>query len=261
MNSIKDTLPKSLRKLLYKIFKPIVKWYYSKGNKVHCVICKSEFTKFRSYGVDVRNNAFCPNCGSLERHRLLWRYLKERTKLFDSDISLNVLHFAPENFFYKMFDGPERFNYVPCDIEPEIYNYKGKTEVLKLDITKLELEDNRFDFILCNHVLEHIVDDHKAMKELWRVMKPGGFGIFQVPMEYNLENTYEDFSITSPEERLIAFKQNNHVRLYGLDYKDRLKKAGFEVVLDDFVKTFSDDEVFKYGFDNRELIYKCVKPE
>jgi hypothetical protein len=108
-------------------------------------------------------------------------------------------------------------------------------------------------------VLEHIPDDILAMRELYRVMKKGGWGIFQVPIRQTLEKTYEDFSITDPKEREKAFGQNDHVRWYGQDYKDRLKRVGFNVTEDDYVKKFSPNEIFQFGLKPTELIKYCVK--
>ncbi|MDU8885479.1 class I SAM-dependent methyltransferase [Yeosuana sp. MJ-SS3] len=259
-NKVKELLSKSLKKKLYTFFKPIINYYYNKGNKVSCIICKSQYRVFRSYGIDVRPNALCVNCGSLERHRLIWSYIHNKTDLLKSGKKIKILHFAPEKFFYKLFDSCNHIDYFPCDIAPDIYNYKnGKTEVIKIDINHIEFNNNTFDFILCSHVLEHIEDDKQAMKELLRVMKPDGYGIFLVPLDYSREHTYEDFSIASPEERLKAFKQDNHVRIYGKDFKLRLENAGFKVNEESYAKTFTVEDIYKYGFEENEIIYHCSK--
>ncbi|MHA7829514.1 MAG: class I SAM-dependent methyltransferase [Flagellimonas sp.] len=227
-----------------------------KGNIVHCSICHSNYREFGCIGRKKRRNTHCHNCGSLERHRLVWKYIQDK-KLIDQPMRL--LHFAPERFFYETFSESEEITYFPCDLNPKIYDYKGRTTVRKADITKIPFEDNSFDFILCNHVLEHIPDDALAMSELYRVMKPNGAGIFQVPIDYDRDKTYEDFSITSKKGRLKAFGRRDHVRWYGNDYKERLANAGFDVVEDDFVNSFSKEEQFKYGFDSSEQIYLCHK--
>lgn len=226
------------------------------GNKVTCLICNSKFREFAPFGLIKRSNAKCPNCGSLERHRLIWTYIKKKNLL---NKPLSILHFAPEKVFYDIFSVSSENNYYPCDIEPDGYNYNGRIEIIKVDITNIPFDSNCFDFILCSHVLEHIPDDNLAMSELFRVMKNGGLGIFQVPIDYDREHTYEDFSITSPEGRLKAFGQHDHVRWYGRDYKDRLANVGFQVIEDDFVKTFSKEKQFKYGFIDSEMIYLCKK--
>jgi ubiquinone/menaquinone biosynthesis C-methylase UbiE len=135
----------------------------------------------------------------------------------------------------------------------------GGVKIIKADITNIPFEDNSFDIIICNHVLEHIPDDRLAMSELYRVMKKGAWAILQVPIDYNRETTYEDFTITTPEGREKFFGQNDHVRIYGRDYPDRLKSVGFSVMEDDFIKSFSEEEISKFVFTPSELIYFCKK--
>lgn len=251
-------IPNFVLKYLYNRKKRKLNRFY-KGDCVVCSICNSNYKLFRPYGLVERQNARCPNCNSLERHRLLWKYLHEKTDLLKLKDSIRILHFAPEVFFYNLFDNMNNIDYVPCDLFPEKYNFHGKAKVHKIDITNITYPDNSFDFILCNHVLEHILDDKLAISELYRVMKKGGQGIFQVPVIYSMEHTYEDHSLTTPKERLKAFGQEDHVRRYGRDYISRLKVPGFEVIEDDFVKTFSKNELFKFGFEEHEFIYICKK--
>lgn len=237
-------------------------WQFHKqieGNNVFCPICKSHFKYFASYGLIVRKNARCHNCNSLERHRLLYLYLKEKLQFFSSNNNLRILHFAPEYSFYKIFSQMNNIDYVPCDLAPELYNYKGNTKISRVDITKISFDENTFDFIICNQILEHVPNDKIAMKELFRVLKKGGAGIFQVPIDYNREKTYEDFSITLPEEREKAFGQHDHVRWYGRDYFKKLEKVGFIVTVDDYVKSFSPKDLFKYSLIPTEMIYHCRK--
>lgn len=229
------------------------------GNSVLCSICSSKFKKFGPNGLVVRENARCHKCGSLERHRLLWKFLEEKENLFKDYKKIRILHFAPENFIYDYFLNQNNIEYIPCDLFPENFSFDDTSKIVKVDITKIPFEDNYFDFILCNHVLEHIPDDKLAMSELYRVMKKDGWGIFQVPINTKSKVTYEDFSITSPEGREKAFGQIDHVRLYGLDYKEKLQNIGFEVEVDDYVNSFSTKEIFKYGFMPSELIYRCKK--
>lgn len=229
------------------------------GNNVCCPICKTGFKKFEPYGVPLRENAKCPYCGSFERHRLLWKYMEEKTDIFNSEIPKKILHFAPERFYYETFSRQKNTHYFPCDINPEKYDLPGKTKVMKVDITSIPFENNYFDVVLCNHVLEHIPDDKKAMQELYRVMKKGAWGIFQVPINYSQFLTYEDWSITDPKEREKAFGQSDHVRWYGLDYKQRLESAGFVVVSDEYAKKFQKPEIIKFGILPNELIYYCQK--
>ncbi|MEZ4988649.1 MAG: class I SAM-dependent methyltransferase [Saprospiraceae bacterium] len=229
------------------------------GTAVICSICNSEFKEFGEFGLSKRKNAQCHKCNSLERHRLSWKYINERTDLLKSTKRLRLLHFAPEKVFYDIFSAHQNIEYYPCDLMPEKYSFSGNVKVSKADITDIPFENDFFDVIICNHVLEHIPNDALAMSELYRVLKKKGWAILQVPIDYSREKTYEDFSITKPEEREKAFGQNDHVRWYGRDYKDRLRKSGFKVNEDDFVKTFSEDEIFRFGFISSELIYYCEK--
>ena len=221
---IKKITPIKFHNLIYK-FNENLKYF---GTNVQCPICKSHYKIFRPYGLKKKENIRCPNCGSHERHRLLWKYLHNENQILNKK-NIRILHFAPEKFFYNLFSKKDNIEYVPVDLFPEIYNYKGKIKINKVDITNIPFENNYFDFIICNHVLEHIPDDYLAMSELFRVLKKDGFGILQVPIDYNREKTYEDFKITDPKEREIAFGQLDHVRWYGRDYPERLKTVGFKV--------------------------------
>jgi SAM-dependent methyltransferase len=226
-----------MKNIIKKIIPNTILKYYRKqklefnyrGNNVFCPICGSTFKEFGVFGFNPRKNAKCYSCGAVERHRLLWKYLKEKTNFFDNT-KKRVLHFAPEKIFYDIFSCKKTIEYVPCDLFPEFYNYTGNVKVAKIDIINISFSDNFFDIILCNHVLEHIPDDRLAMSELYRVLKKGGWAILQVPIDYSRDTTYEDFTITKPEDREKAFGQNDHVRWYGKDYKDRLKSVGFEVI-------------------------------
>jgi len=230
-----------------------------KGQGVVCPVCQYEFRSFAPYfGSEIIENARCPNCESMERHRLMWIYLHEKTDFFDFRPK-KLLHFAPERYFYKFFNKMSKLDYVPCDLHPDKYekNYGG--EIIEADITILPFKDHEFDVIFCSHILEHVPDDNKAISELFRVMKKGGWGIIQVPIDYSLENTFEDFSITTPEERMKAFGQEDHARLYGRDYKLRLEKAGFQVIEDQYAASFSSENAKRIGILRDEVIYFCTK--
>jgi ubiquinone/menaquinone biosynthesis C-methylase UbiE len=142
------------------------------------------------------------------------------------------LHIAPDKGIYGLLKKLSNLNYTAGDYFAESYEYDK--EVIKLDITNIQFPDNSFDFLLCVHVLEHIEDDAKAMSEVYRVLKKGGQAVLQVPIDANRETTYEDASITSPQDRIKHFGQFDHVRQYGLDYKDRLQNAGFSVEVIDY---------------------------
>jgi SAM-dependent methyltransferase len=229
------------------------------GDKVLCPICNSRFNKFAPFGLVKRKNARCHTCGSLERHRLLWKYLNEKTNLFNNNAKIRLLHFAPEKYFYDIFSKNQYIDYFPCDLTPERYVYNGNVKITKVDITNIPFEENYFDVVLCSHVLEHIPDDRKAMSELYRVMIKGTWGIFQVPIDYNRKTTYEDFTITSPKDREKAYGQNDHVRWYGQDFKDRLRSVGFNVTEDEYIKSFTAEELYRFGLIPSEFIYFCKK--
>ena len=227
------------------------------GNSVSCCVCDQKFKQFKTSGWIVKKGGKCVGCGSRQRHRLLWKYLEQKLPKTLSD--LKVLHFAPDQSLFERFSTFDFKSYICCDLFPENLHYIPKDKIVKVDITQIPFEENTFDIILCNHVLEHISDDHLAMKELHRVMKIGGIGVFQVPVDYSREETYEDFTITSPKGRKKAFGQFDHVRWYGKDYEKRLKTAGFKVRKDCFIHSFTDDEIKYFGFDPQELIYHCTK--
>lgn len=224
---------------------------YFNPSSVVCPCCEGHFKEFLPLGVHPRLNAKCPECDLLERHRLLWLYLKERTNFFTDN--LKVLHIGPMPWLQEKFCTLPNLDYVSGDIVP------GKAMV-QMDITDIKLPDNQFDCILCYHVLEHVTDDQKAMRELFRVLKPGGWAILQSPIDYTRKETFEDPSVTSPEERERLFGQSDHLRMYGRDYKERLEKAGFVVKVDDYVKKLPNRLIKKYGLDNTEDICFCTKP-
>lgn len=230
------------------------------GDNVHCVCCNKSFITFLPFGLVKRANALCPNCGSLERHRLHWHYMENKTTLFSGSAKrLKLLHVAPEVIFYNKFNTSDQLDYVPCDKFEEGYESSYPAKTINVDITDINFEDNTFDVIYCSHVLEHVIEDKKAMQELRRVLKPGGWAMLQVPLDSNRDKTFEDSLITDPQERGKAFGQRDHVRVYGNDYKNRLVEAGFSVTVDNYLQNFSEDEIFQNGFMKGEDIYICTK--
>jgi len=166
---------------------------------------------------------------------------------------MEFLHIAPELCFIHRFEKLGNLKYVTADIESPLAK-------VKMDIHKIPFETNNFDAAMCNHVLEHVEDDIKAMKEIFRVLKPGGWAILQVPfMGKDLDETFEDPSVITPSDREKTFGQKDHVRIYGKDYPERLRKAGFEVVEDTFVMDFSDTQIKRFALPAREIIYFCKK--
>jgi SAM-dependent methyltransferase len=228
-----------------------------KGDTVECVCCNKKFITFLPAGIEKRANAKCANCGSLERHRILWHFLTHQTKLFSDNIKL--LHPAPEKLFYQKFKLHRNIEYTSIDLNPDKYDYGSTT--IKMDLTNLTFNNDSFDVIICNHVLEHIPDDAKAMSEMYRVLKPGGWALLNVPVDNSRATTFEDIHINDPKKQLELFGQPDHVRVYGRDYKDRLEKAGFVVTLIDYTKQFSHNEKFRFGMKDEREIYYCTKPQ
>jgi SAM-dependent methyltransferase len=221
---------------------------FYRGKDVTCPVCGKSFRKFLPYGrINPRENALCPNCLSLERHRLMWLYLKERTGFFKND--LHVLHIAPEACFIKRFEKIHGEKYITADIESPLAK-------VKMDIHQIPFEPNTFDVVLCNHVLEHVKDDIKAMNEIQRVLKPKGFAILQVPFFNPVPDaTFEDPTITDRREREKIFGQDDHVRKYGKDYPQRIKRAGLTPLEDPYVNNLEENIRNKFGLVKGEIIY------
>ncbi len=224
-----------------------------RGSRYTDPINGESYRKFLPYGYGKqRPNVLSPGTLSLERHRLMWLYLKEETEFFTKP--MKVLHMAPEQCFLKRFRKLKNLDYITADLYSPIVDVKA-------DILQLPFDDNSFDLVICNHVLEHIEDDARAMAELYRVMKHGGTGIFQVPQDLGREATYEDPRITEPQERAKHFGQYDHVRVYGRDYFDRLRKAGFEVSEIEYAKRLPGELTDRYRLAKGEILPVCFKPE
>ena len=247
---ILNYIPRTILTRASTFIKPIIRLYLS-GNRYTDPIDGRSFRSFIPYGYNnVRKNALSPSTYSLERHRMLWLYLKNETDIFTKQIRL--LHFAPEPAFHKIFKNCNNISYDTIDLNSPLAE-------IKADICDLPIENDTYDYILCNHVLEHIDDDIKAMSELYRVLKKGGIGIFQIPIDIERKNTFEDPSITSPKQRNKIFGQYDHVRIYGMDYFDRLKSVGFSVNQIYYGEKLSEEEIFKYCLSKNEIIPVCKK--
>jgi Methyltransferase domain len=221
-----------------------------RGDAVECPCCGGRFREFMP-GRD-QNNPICPRCGAQARHRALWLYLHERTDLFSSK-GLKVLHFAPERALGGALAAARGIDYVSADLaDPAAMEH--------FDITDIPHEDGSFDAILCIHVLEHVEDDRQAMRELRRVLRPDGFAIVLVPLDLDRAHTYEDPAITDPAERQRAFWQSDHLRLYGRDFPDRLQEAGFDVTVDQWVRSLEPALIKRYGLFPLEDMYVCRVP-
>jgi SAM-dependent methyltransferase len=232
----------------FRLFTPIL----YKGNNVECPVCQKHFRTFLPYGyVNQRENVLCPYDLTLERHRLMWLYLKNESVFFTKS-NLDVLHIAPEQCFYKLFKNQKNINYLTGDLESPLAD-------LHFDLHNIPLQENKFDVVFCNHVLEHVTDAKQCMSELYRVMKPGGFGIFQVPQDFTREVTYEDPSIVTPEEREKHFWQYDHVRLFGLDYPEWLRSVGFTVEEYNPQKNFNLEKIERYRLMKNEILYIARK--
>ena len=219
-------------------FRPFIKLYYS-GSRFTDPIDGSSYRKFLPYGYQkIRENALCPGTLSLERHRLLWLYLDRETSFLND--SLKVVHVAPEQVFYQKFKSFPHWKYTTTDLHSPLADVKA-------DICALPFEDNSYDLILCNHVLEHIPNDRKAMSELYRVLKKGGTLIAQVPLDENRTTTFEDNSITDRKERTKVFGQYDHVRVYGKDYLEFLNQTGFSSKFIDYTEKLPKEEIKRYG--------------
>ncbi len=222
------------------------------GRGVVCPICGGRYRRFLPYGyVTSRANALCPRCLALERHRLMWLYLVRETDFFTAHP--RVLHVAPERCFIRRFEQLLGDLYVTADLESPLAK-------VKMDIQHIPFPEESFDVIFCNHILEHVDDDRLALREMYRVMRPGGWGILLSPVNYNREITYEDPSITDEAGRERAFGQKDHVRDYGRDYPDRLAEAGFTVESIDYAATLPPEEVTRYAL-RHEIIYLVRKPQ
>lgn len=221
---------------------------FYKGNTVECPICNHRYRTFLPYGrINPRANALCPNCLSLERHRLIWLYLKEQTNFFQ--VQLDVLHIAPEPCFMKRFEAYHKDKYITADIESPLAK-------VKMDIHQIPFPEDSFDVVLCNHVLEHVKDDILAMSEINRVLRPGGWAIMQIPFFSPVpEKTFEDNSITDPQEREKAFGQSDHVRKYGNDYIERIARSGLIAEKNTYAKSLLIDQAERFGVQPNEIIF------
>ena len=244
---MKFIIPQSIRKYKRKF------QYF--GFSRYCPVCRSWVREFGVYGLKSRPDAQCPVCKTLERHRFVWQFIKEHTPLLDQSPK-KLLHFAPEAAFVSKFRKVNGLDYVTADL----YDPKA---MLKMDVAKIEYPDESFDWFYCSHILEHVEDDAKAIREIYRVLKKKGNAIILVPIM--VEKTFEDPSITDPAEREKVFGQYDHVRLYGPDFKDRLIAGGFTVhdyYLEDL---FSEKQIERLGLkyipSERMPIYLCKKDE
>lgn len=243
-------IPRHYLQAVAAFFLRIIGLFY-RGNRFEDPISGKRYRKLLPYGrTTIRENALAPHSMSLERHRLIWLYLKEKTDFFSAP--REVLHIAPEYCFLKPFKQMPNLNYVTADLISPWAD-------VKLDVQQMPFPDARFDTVICNHVLEHVDSDIRAMKEIFRVLKPGGFAILQVPLDYSREKTLEDSHYNTPELREKYYGQRDHKRLYGRDYGNRLESIGFSVNECRFVNSLSPEQVERYALPKEEVLYIATK--
>lgn len=243
-------IPRKYLQIISPLALKIIALFY-KGDNVQCPISGRKYRQFLPYGRNpARANALCPDSLSLERHRLMWLYLKDKTNFFTA--KLKVLHIAPEHCFIHRFEAMTNLDYITADIESPLAK-------IKMDVHDIPFPADHFDVAFCNHVMEHVTSDIKAMSEIYRVLKPGGWAIIQSPINISRLVTFEDLTLKTSQEREKVFGQDDHVRDYGLDYGRRLEQAGFTVVEDDYVKKLPADIVMRYALPPEEIVYLCKK--
>ena len=242
-NILRQILPWSVKNVIKK-----ARILTLRGSRFYCPICERSFRKFYKSGVNPRPNVRCPGCGSLERHRLLWVALCNLQDKGIIQVGGRLLHVAPEPCLADKFK--KKYDYMSIDLD-------AKNAMMAMDLTAMTFEDNSFDAIICNHVLEHIQDDRKAIKEIYRVLKFGGWASIQVPMRGDI--TREDLSITDPKERFRLYGQNDHVRYYGRDFVERLGKVGFEVLFIQKGDLLEPDKLKRSSVDCEREVILCRK--
>lgn len=218
------------------------------GRSRECPLCGTRRRRFLPYGyVTSREDALCPHCLALERHRMIWLWIERNTDLMASRPRL--LHIAPEvslmRHFKRVYRGTE--GYITADLESPLAD-------MHFDVQHIPLEPRSVDVVIANHLFEHVKDDRLAMRELYRIMRPGGWGIMVVPEDRGRATTFEDDTITDPAERTRIFGQYDHLRVYGRDYDDRLREAGFEVERIAFAASLTKEERRLYAVGSDDLV-------
>jgi SAM-dependent methyltransferase len=237
---LKALIPKSA---LFK-YEPnfrLVLYHFYKGVDFQCNICNK---KLRKFILLEDGDRLCPFCGSLSRTRRLWNmlnvgYLKE---------GICILDFSPSRDLYRVLKNTPDIDYISTDISGDFLSD------FQYDITDINAKSDKYDLLICYHVLEHIDNDNQAMEEIFRVLKKGGACIIQTPFKEG--DIYEYPSVKEEQERLKHFGQRDHVRIYSVNgLKDRLVKCGFQVA----IKQFTEPENNTFGFKVQECILICTK--
>jgi SAM-dependent methyltransferase len=257
MTSAVEWVQRRYRPYMARLYRPPLPQplaLFYRGDRVECPCCGRTARKFaptiRPVGPN-RPSARCPHCGARDRQRYLRLYLERKTNLLVDH--LRVLHFAPERIFEKWLSAQPNLDYVTTDLE-------RPRAMVKADITELPFPDDSFDVILCSHVLEHVVEDRKAMRELYRVLRPGGWALVLVPIDFDRSETFEDPAVVAPADRERLFGQADHVRVYGRDFAERLAEAGFTVRVEDYRRELGEARARRYGLRPREPdLHLCLK--
>lgn len=220
-----------------------------RGDAVECPCCGGRFVRFLP---DPRRGTLeCPRCGAHDRHRAVWLWLGERTDLLSGN-PMRVLHWAPERAIEARLRARPELDYTSADLRPG-------AAMATMDITAIPAPDGAYDAILCVHVLEHVPDDRTALRELHRVLAPGGWALVLSPIDVERARTYEDPAVVTPAERQRAYWEHDHVRLYGRDFQERLEEAGFRVEVDDWVRHLDEATIARHGLFRSEDMYVCRK--
>lgn len=249
VKAIARKLPEWARSPLRRV-RDLVRAVAYRGKEKFCPVCETSSRRFAPGGSTPREDALCVHCGALERHRFFWLYVSRRTDLFDGKPK-KMLHVAPESCFRSALQQRLGEGYITADlISPEA--------MVKMDITNINYPDQYFDVIYCSHVLEHVQDDRRAMREFYRTLKNNGWAILLAPI--TADKTFEDPTIVDPEDRLRVFGQEDHVRRYGPDYVDRLRDAGFHVEITEVNDLVLIEEAQRMGLaPASDKIFFCTK--
>lgn len=233
------------------------------GSTCTCPICSRSYREFYSAGFDfpvlteldvvgggLREGVRCPGCNSGDRERLFFLYLQNELKVGTKNV--RILHVAPEASVQQFLKSCKNITHESVDLN-------SPRADKKMDVQSLAYDSGTFDIVICNHVLEHIIDDVRAMRELHRVLKDGGTAILQVPISLKLTETLEDPEVVSESDRERVFGQSDHVRIYAQDYKDRLVNSGFSVKVIPYAHELGEELTKKYALNPREDLYVCTK--
>lgn len=234
-------------KIRIAIKKMLSPMYY--GGRYECNCCNNSFRKMLPKAG--RLNAECPNCGSLERTRLLLHYLTNETSIFKEN--MKVLHFAPEPSLYAIIKKTNS-EYIDADIHPAYAHFI-------IDITDIPYPDDYFDLIICSHVVAHVENEKSAFSEMKRVLAPKGKAIILTIINPESFETIDHEWINTPELRKKHYGESDCLRLHGGDFKNRLIEAGFKVNQVDYRLKLGPELMDKnvLGEGPREWIFECIK--